>query len=102
MPRAPLYAMYGSTDNPAPPSTLGVDEKEYSSEALLDWGPEDMSIDRKLLISGLEARIQRARHCRSVPESVIVYIIFIVSLLVRIPVDKTFQFERGSVYVYSC
>ena len=64
-------------------------------DPLLDGSPETSVITRKVLITGLEARVARARHCRSVPASVGLYIIFITSLLVRMPVDKTFEFERG-------
>ena len=59
----------------------------------------DSTIDRKVLLSGLEARTSRARHCRSVPASVILYVVFITSILVRMPVDKTFDFEHGYVNI---
>lgn len=88
--------MYGSVDvRPGAPTTLGIDDKLMASESLLSWGPDAIAIERGMLVSALEKRVQRARQCRSVPESVLLYVIFIVALLVRMPVNKTFEFERG-------
>lgn len=90
--------MYGSVDvRSSAPTTLGIDDKLMASESLLSWGPDELAIDRGMLVSGLEKRVQRARQCRSVPESVILYVIFIIALLVRMPVDKTFEFESRLV-----
>ena len=74
---------------------LGNAADRDGSQILL--GDEDslQTISRIVLVSELEARVLRARHCRSVPASVILYAIFIASLLFRMPVEKTFEFERG-------
>ena len=89
--------MYGSTDARTEVLELPADKTFAWSEALLDACGEESTVDRRALITELESRALRARYCRSVPASVILYIIFITSLLTRMPVDKTFEFERGWV-----
>lgn len=70
-------------------------DEDLTSESLLQWGSQELTIDRKLLISCLDARIQRAQRCRAVPRAVVIYIVFIVALLVRMPVEVSYEFERG-------
>lgn len=70
-------------------------DDQLTSESLLEWGTHDLSVDRKLLVSCLDGRIQRAQRCRAVPRAVLIYVVFIVALLVRMPVKVSYEFERG-------
>lgn len=70
-------------------------DTDSASVSLLQRGIADLSVDRKVLVTCLDARIQRAQRCRAVPRAVLIYVIFIVALLVRMPVYLAFEFERG-------
>jgi hypothetical protein len=76
--------MYGATS----------ETRKRESESLLFDDAQGVIVTRIQLISELQARVVRANHCRSLPFSILLYILFILSILFRSPVGTSFDFER--------